>query len=158
MKKTSITALVIALSLILTAAAVSCLRDGEKLSYTIGLSQCADDAWRRKMNQEMQMELLFHPEMKLEVLSADDDSRKQSADIDYFISKKVDLLIVSPNEANGVTDAVSRAYDAGIPVIVADRRVNGDKYTAFIGGDNVQVGVLMAKEVEKLLPEGGKVV
>lgn len=112
MKKTSITALVIALFLILTAAAVSCLRDGEELSYTIGLSQCADD-----------------------------DSRKQSADIDYFISKKVDLLIVSPNEANGVTDAVSRAYDAGIPVIVADRRVNGDKYTAFIGGDNVQVGV-----------------
>lgn len=158
MKKTSITALFIALSLILTATIVSCLRDGEELSYTIGLSQCADDAWRRKMNQEMQMELLFHPEMKLEVLSADDDSRKQSADIDYFISKKIDLLIVSPNEANGVTDAVSRAYDAGIPVIVADRRVNGDKYTAFIGGDNVQVGVLMAKEVEKLLPEGGKVV
>lgn len=106
----------------------------------------------------MRRELLFHPELSLEIRSADDNSVKQSADIDYFISKKVDLLIVAPNEANGVTDAVTRAYDAGIPVIVADRRVNGDKYTAFIGGDNFQVGVLIAEFLDTRLPDGGNVI
>lgn len=136
----------------------SCLKQTSGKTYNIGLSQCSDDAWRTKMNQEMRRELLFHPELSLEIRSADDNSVKQSADIDYFISKKVDLLIVAPNEANGVTDAVSRAYDAGIPVIVADRRVNGDKYTAFIGGDNYQVGVLVASFIVANLPDGGNII
>lgn len=112
--------------------------------YRIGLSQCSDDAWRTKMNEEMRREMLFYPEMELRIRSAASDSRQQSLDIDSFIAERVDLLIVSPNEADGLTDAVSRAYDAGIPVIIADRRVHGDKYTAFIGGDNVQVGRLLA--------------
>ena len=68
----------------------------------------------------------------------------QCAQIDSFIKERVDLLIVSPNEAEDVKPAVTRAYRAGIPVIVADRRVSGDEWTAFIGGDNYRVGQLMA--------------
>ena len=130
--------------------------DVEK-SYHIGVSQCSDDAWRTKLNEEMQRELLFHPEITLEVRSANDDNEKQAADIDYFIREGVDLLIVSPNEAAELTPAVSKAYDAGIPVIVADRKVTGEKYTAFIGGDNLAVGRLMAQSLMMMLPEGGKV-
>lgn len=125
--------------------------------YLIGVSQCSDDAWRTKLNEEMQRELLFHPEIALEVRSADDDNEKQAADIDHFIKEKVDLLIVSPNEAAVLTPAVSKAYDAGIPVIVADRKVTGEKYTAFVGGDNLAVGKLMAQLLQMMLPEGGKV-
>ena len=125
--------------------------------YLIGVSQCSDDAWRTKLNEEMQRELLFHPEIALEVRSADDDNEKQAADIDHFINEKVDLLIVSPNEAAVLTPAVSKAYDAGIPVIVADRKVTGEKYTAFIGGDNLAVGHLMGQSLLMMLPEGGKV-
>lgn len=77
----------------------------------------------------------------------------QCAQIDSFISERVDLLIVSPNEAEDVKPAVTRAYRAGIPVIVADRRVSGDEWTAFIGGDNYQVGVLMAEWVSKVQSE-----
>ncbi len=125
--------------------------------FRIGVSQCSDDAWRTKLNEEMQRELLFHPEITLEVRSADDDNDRQASDIDYFIKEKVDLLVVSPNEATVITPAVSRAYDAGIPVIVADRKVTGDKYTAFIGGDNLAVGHLMGQSLLMMLPEGGKV-
>ena len=71
----------------------------------------------------------------------------QCAQIDSFIRERVDLLIVSPNEAEQVKPAVTRAYRAGIPVIVADRRVTGDEWTAFIGGDNYKVGRLMAQWV-----------
>lgn len=127
----------------------SCVSDKEPELY-IGLSQCSNDEWRQKMDEEMERELLFHPNISLSIRSAADDSRVQSAQIDSFIQEKVDLLIVSPNEADGLTDAVSRAYDAGIPVVVADRRVNGDKYTAFIGGDNYQVGRLLADYVINL--------
>ena len=134
-----------------------CSQHQSEASYHIGVSQCSDDAWRTKLNEEMQRELLFHPEITLEVRSANDDNELQAADIDYFIKEKVDLLIVSPNEATVLTPAVSKAYDAGIPVIVADRKVTGEKYTAFIGGDNLAVGRLMAQSLMMMLPEGGKV-
>lgn len=112
--------------------------------YRIGVSQCSDDAWRTKMNEEMQRELIFHPEISLEIRHASDNSQLQCLQIDSFIAEDVDLLIVCPNEAEEVKSAVSRAYDAGLPVIVADRQVTGEKYTAFIGGDNYAVGRHMA--------------
>ncbi len=150
--------LIIALFTLLLSTVTSCSNGaGEAQSYHIGVSQCSDDAWRTKLNEEMQRELLFHPEITLEVRSADDDNERQAQDIDYFIREGVDLLVVSPNEAAVLTPAVSRAFDAGIPVIVADRKVEGEKYTAFVGGDNLAVGHLMGQSLQMMLPEGGKV-
>ena len=115
--------------------------------FRIGVSQCLDDAWRQKMNYEMERELLLHPDMHLTHRIAYGSNERQCAQIDSFIRERVDLLIVSPNEAEQVKPAVTRAFRAGIPVIVADRRVTGDEWTAFIGGDNYKVGQLMAKWV-----------
>lgn len=113
--------------------------------YRIGVSQCLDDAWRQKMNEEMSRELLLNPQITLETRIANGNSELQCVQIDSFIAEKVDLLIVSPNEAAEVKPAVTRAYRSGIPVIVADRRVTGDEWTAFIGGDNRRVGELMGE-------------
>ena len=125
--------------------------------YRIGVSQCLDDAWRQKMNYEMERELLLHPDMTLSRRIAYGSNELQCAQIDSFIKERVDLLIVSPNEAEQVQPAVTRAYRAGIPVIVADRRVPGDEWTAFIGGDNYKVGQLMAQWVmEKASDKGSK--
>ena len=111
--------------------------------YRIGVSQCLDDAWRQKMNDEMERELLLHPDMTISRRIAYGSNELQCAQIDSFIAERVDLLIVSPNEGEAVKPAISRAYRAGIPVIVADRRVSGDEWTAFIGGDNYRVGQYM---------------
>ena len=125
--------------------------------YRIGVSQCLDDAWRQKMNYEMERELLLHPDMSLSRRIAYGSNELQCAQIDSFIKERVDLLIVSPNEAKQVQPAVTRAYRAGIPVIVADRRVPGDEWTAFIGGDNYKVGRLMAHWVMEKWKTGGTV-
>lgn len=143
---------------VLATSIVACTRTSSKPTFKIGLSQCADDEWRTKMNQEMRRELLFYPNMELTILQADNSTEQQCKDIDSLVNMGIDLLIVSPNEADGVTDAVSRAFDMGIPVIMADRRVNGEKYTAFIGGDNYNVGTMMGQYVAETLPNGGKVV
>ena len=124
--------------------------------YNIGVSQCLDDAWRQKMNYEMERELLLHPNMKLTTRIAHGSNELQCAQIDSFISEHVDLLIVSPNEAAEVKPAVTRAYRAGIPVIVADRRVTGNDWTAFIGGDNYRVGQLMADWIISKYSQAGK--
>ena len=116
----------------------SCSQPEDK--FLIGVSQCSQDEWRNKQNEEMLRQAAVERNMELEIRSVKDDSKKQIEDIRYFLDKKVDLLIVSPNETDAITPIVSEAYDAGIPVIVIDRKMNSNKYTAFIGADNVQIG------------------
>ena len=110
------------------------------------------------MNKEMYREAMLSHEVNLEIRSAGDDNQIQCDDIRYFIEKEVDLLIVSPNEAEAVTPAVEEAFDAGIPVIVVDRNIRGEKYTAFIGADNEQVGYLQAQYVRSNLKPGDKII
>ena len=149
--------IIILLPLLVVALCFVSCGEATTVDYHIGVSQCSDDAWRTKLNEEMRRELLFYPGVTLEVRSADDDNERQARDIDYFIGQGVDLLVVSPNRADSLTPAVSKAFDAGIPVIVADRKVTGDKYTAFVGGDNLEVGKLQGEYLQRVLPRGGKV-
>lgn len=128
---------------LIALCAISCVRPVHQ--FQIGFSQCMDDAWRQTMNEEMRREMLIHPEFNFSTRTAYGSNELQCAQIDSFIAEKVNLLIVSPNEADAIQPAVSRAFRAGIPVIVADRRVQGNEYTAFIGGDNHRIGQLMGE-------------
>ena len=125
---------------------ISC-SDKDTHEYRIGVSQCSGGFWRQKQNNEMLRELLLQEGATMELRCAEDNDEKQINDILYFINQKVDILIVSPHDTNALTDVISKAYDAGIPVLLFDRIINCDKYTAFVGGDNEGVGRLMAAYV-----------
>ena len=126
--------------------------------YIIGVSQCSEDIWRDKLNRELKTSEYFNDSIEVHLVSADDDSKKQIAQINKFVEDGVDLLIVAPNQVNSITSAVSQAFDKGIPVILYDRKVNSDKYTAFIGGDNYNIGKAMGHFISRQLQGNGKVV
>ncbi|MFP5111535.1 substrate-binding domain-containing protein [Bacillaceae bacterium C204] len=132
----------------------------EKKEFLIGMSQAnLGEPWRVAMNDQIQAAADEHPELKVVFADAAQDNSKQIADVENFIQQKVDLLIISPNEAKPLTAVVKKAYDAGIPVIVLDRKVEGDAYTQYIGGDNKLIGKKAGEYVAKVLGEkGGKVV
>lgn len=130
----------------------------EETKYRIGVSQCSNDDWRTKMNEEIQREIMFHPEATVEIRSADDSNEKQIADIRYFADNGFDIIIAAPNEADAITPVIEEVYDAGIPVIVFDRNINGDSYTAYQGVDNVGIGKSAADYARHLLPDGGNVI
>lgn len=130
----------------------------EETKYRIGVSQCSNDDWRTKMNEEIQREIMFHPEATVEIRSADDSNEKQIADIRYFADNGFDIIIAAPNEADAITPVIEEVYDAGIPVIVFDRDINGDSYTAYQGVDNVGIGKSAADYARHLLPDGGNVI
>lgn len=110
-------------------------------TYLIGVSQCnKGEPWRQAMNDQIATAAKAHPELKVVFADAADQDTKQVADVNNFIQQGVNLLIISPNESAPLTDVVAKAYDKGIPVIVLDRKVNGDKYTMWIGGNNAQMG------------------
>ncbi|MDE6633413.1 MAG: substrate-binding domain-containing protein, partial [Muribaculaceae bacterium] len=112
----------------------------EERAYKIGVSQCSQDDWRMKMNDEIQREIMYHEDAEVEIRSADDDSRKQIDDIRYFVDNGFDIIIVSPNEAATLTPVIKEVYDKGIPVIIFDRNIDGDSFTARIGADDEGLG------------------
>lgn len=126
----------------------------EKSRYIIGVSQCSDDEWRHKMNNEITREALFYDGVSVEIRTAKDNNEIQKKDIEYFINKGVDLLIVAPNEAIPITPVVEKAFDKGIPVVVVDRKILSDKYTAYVGADNYEIGKAVGEYVANLLKKG----
>jgi ribose transport system substrate-binding protein len=121
---------------------------GAKSNYVIAMSQANKaEPWREAMNTQIADAAKAHPELQVVFADAAQDNAKQVTDVENFIQQKVDLLIISPNEAAPLTAVVKKAYDSGIPVIVLDRAVNGDAYTMFIGADNVKIGEMAGKFV-----------
>ncbi len=108
--------------------------------YRIGVSQCSQDDWRMKLNEEINREIMLHDDAVVEIRSADDSNEKQIADIRYFADNGFDIIIVSPNEAPALTPVIKEVYDKGIPVIIFDRNIIGDSYTARIGADDKAIG------------------
>lgn len=130
----------------------------EKKTFRIGVSQCSSDDWRNKCNDEIQREIMFHPEASVEIRSADDSNEKQADDIRYFVRNHFDIIICSPNEADAMTPVVQEAYESGIPIIIFDRNIHGDSYTAYIGVDNFGIGESAAHYARNLIGYGGKVI
>jgi signal transduction histidine kinase/ABC-type sugar transport system substrate-binding protein/DNA-binding response OmpR family regulator len=146
----------LALILFMALLSVACRNDVRH--YHIGVSQCSEDIWRDKLNKEMLMTNYINNNVDIDIQSANDNSKKQIEQINDFIREKVDLLIVAPNQLSSISSAIDKAYQAGIPVIMFDRKTNTDKYTAFIGADNVEVGRSMGKYIAEKLNGKGTVV
>jgi len=126
--------------------------------YVIGVSQCSEDTWRDKLNDELKMGEYLNDSLIVKLASSNDDNVLQNKQVNQFIDEGVDLLIVSPNQLSAISKAVERAYDKGIPVILYDRKTNSDKYTAFIGCDNYTIGKSMGTFIAQQLQGKGRIV
>lgn len=130
---------------------LSCYSEKEKKTYVVGISQCAlDNAWRKAMWLDMQVEASYYPEMELVLKDGKEDSQLQIKQIQELINRKVDLLIISPNETEPITSVAEAAYKAGIPTIIIDRKINTTKYSTFIGADNFEIGRAAGQYVNTL--------
>ena len=126
--------------------------------FVIGVSQCSEDIWRDKLNDELKMGEYLNDSLIVKLASSNDDNMLQNKQVNQFIDEGVDLLIISPNQLSAISKAVERAYDKGIPVILYDRKTNSDKYTAFIGCDNYTIGKSMGTFIAQQLQGKGRIV
>ncbi len=135
---------------------VGCTTKSKK--FVIGVSQCSDDIWRDKLNDELRTAGYLNDSIEVRLASSNDDSQKQIQQINQFIDESVDLLLVSPNEQNTISPALDRAFDKGIPVVLYDRKTNSNKYTAYFGCDNYKIGHAMGTFIAQRLKGKGRVV
>ena len=154
---------IILLTISVLSVLVACNNDGPK-QYRIGMSQCAFDThWRLEMNRHIQANAMQRGNIDLLMTDGQNSNKKQIADIRWLMSQNIDLLMVSPNEADSLTPIVTEVYNKGIPVIIIDRKTTNDCYTTFIGASNIIIGEkaadyvgLFAREESKILELHGQ--
>lgn len=142
-------------------SSIGCMSNKKEKSvkkYTIGFAQLAtDNEWRKEMIEEMQIELLNYDNVEFIIKDANGNSTVQINQIQEFINNKIDLLIVSPYESDPLKAIIEKAYDSLIPVIILDRKINSQKYAAFIGASNTEIGQIAGKYVTDILKGKGNV-
>lgn len=126
--------------------------------YRIGVSQCSEDSWRSKLKAELQQSTYFNEDVDLQILSADDNIEEQRRQIKQLVSDNVDLLIVSPQQTESLSEAIKTATDKKIPVILFDRMSDIKDYTAFMGADNTAIGEMMGEYAAGMLGGEGNII
>lgn len=147
---------ILLLAPLMLCALTTCQR-AEK-HFLVGVSQCSDDVWRNKLNTELRIGSYYYNNLDITIASAGDNDARQIQQIDSLVNAGVDMLVVSPNKVSTISDAIDRAYDKGIPVILFDRKSDSPKYTAYMGADNYDIGRSMGNYLASKLKGSGKVV
>ena len=127
-------------------------------AYLVGFAQdtLAND-WRLQQVLDVENALAPYPSVQFIVTDGKGQTAKQIMDIENLIDKGVDVLITSPRDAQALTPVISQAYQLGIPVILLDRRIEGEDFTIFIAPDNQKIARKAANYLNETHPMGGKI-
>lgn len=91
-------------------------------------------------------------------VDAQDDTAKQSNDIDDLIQQGVDVLLINPVDSAAIVPAVEAANNANIPVIAIDRSSDGGTLLTTVASNNEEGGKMAAEFILEQLGENAKVV
>jgi len=137
---------------------ISCKqKTGDKINVGFSQAMTTDD-WRKQMNSSIKIEASLRPEVNLTISDATNSVQKQIDDIEKFISNKVDVIIVSPIQSKPLTAVVEKSIQAGIPVLVVDRKIEGENYTAYLGADNIEIGRIAGRYIISHSKGSGKII
>ncbi len=126
--------------------------------HRIGFSQCSSGDWRQQMEKEMNQELMFHPDLELITKYAGDSTLLQIKQIHELVDEGIDLLIIAPIEINAVQPVVEELYEKGIHIVLIDRKIESNKYSAYVGGNNYLIGYTAGMYIADILNKHGEVV
>lgn len=133
---------------ILLSLLLGCKNDIGTDKLKIGFSQgLGNHPWREAMNHSMQIQASLYSDIELKILKADGSIKKQTDDIQKMIDEKNDVIIISPIDSKSLIPIIEKAYSKRIPIILLDRKIDSDKYTTYIGADNIEIGKEAAKYI-----------
>lgn len=117
----------------------------------------SQDPWRKVFDAETKAAADRHKDhIDFDMQDAGGDAAKQNNIVDTFLVRSPKVLLISPTETS-VQSSIEKAFDAGVQVILLDRAIDSEKYTALIGGDNVEIGRQAGEYVAKRLNGKGTV-
>ena len=150
-------ALAISLALCLTSCAKKQATTGTK-AYRVGVTLLTKShPFYQELESAMRVTAAKH-NITLNVQSAEFDMKDQQAQIENFITQRMDALVVCPVDSDTIGGAIKEANKAGIPVFTADISANGGEVVCHIASDNVMGGRLAGEYMAKLLNGKGKII
>ncbi len=130
---------------------------GEEKAYTIGFSVSTLDNPFFVTMADAAKEEAEKLGISLETLDAEDSSETQQQQIEDFIMKEVDLIVINPVDSDAIGTSVIACNDAEIPVITVTRASNDGQVVQHLDIDNYEAGMLDARQVIKDLDGKGKI-
>ncbi|MDX9809017.1 MAG: ABC transporter substrate-binding protein [Sphaerochaetaceae bacterium] len=136
--------------IIITCCLVGCGAQNKKVSQfeeddgiIVGFSQIgAESAWRTCNTRSVQ-EAAAERGVQLVYDNAEQKQENQIKALRSFIAYQVDVIVFVPIVTDGWDNVLQEARDAGIPVLVTDRKidvVDQSLYAGFIGTDSLKEG------------------
>lgn len=95
---------------------------------------------------------------EVNVQNANGDINEQIKQIEYFIEKGMDAIVIVCIDSDSLSDTVKKAKDAGIKVIAYDRLIHNSNVDLYVSFDNYEVGKLMGEALESVDIQGKNVV
>ncbi|MED4557231.1 Ribose import binding protein RbsB [Bacillus subtilis] len=130
---------------------------GNKKEFTIGLSvSTLNNPFFVSLKKGIEKEAKKRG-MKVIIVDAQNDSSKQTSDVEDLIQQGVDALLINPTDSSAISTAVESANAVGVPVITIDRSAEQGKVETLVASDNVKGGEMAATFIADKLGKGAKV-
>ena len=156
MKKRKTICLFLAMMLLLTSCGegeggknVNSPQKEEKIQIGMSFDSFVIERWQRDRDVFVSMAKELGAEVNVQ--NANGDIEEQKKQIDYFIQKDMDVIVIICIDSEGLGSSVQKAKDAGIKVIAYDRLIKDAGVDLYISFDNEMVGTMMA---QSLIDEG----
>ena len=127
----------------------------EKIQIGMSFDSFVIERWLRDRDLFVATAQNLGAEVNVQV--ANGNCEEQISQIEYFIKKGVDVIVVIAVDGEKLHDVVTRAKKEGIRVISYDRLIPNCNTDLYISFDNKMVGTLMGQEMVRSLPDGGKI-
>ena len=138
-----------------TAVRENSAPEKDKLQIGVSFDSMVQERWLKDRDIFVSTARALGAEVNVQNAFGDVD--EQIRQIDYFLGKKMDAIVVIPVETDALSEAAARARAAGVPVISYDRMMLNTDYSLYISVNSESVGRLMAQAIEKAMPDGGKI-
>ncbi|MCM3159324.1 ribose ABC transporter substrate-binding protein RbsB [Bacillus subtilis] len=130
---------------------------GNKKEFTIGLSvSTLNNPFFVSLKKGTEKEAKKRG-MKVIIVDAQNDSSKQTSDVEDLIQQGVDALLINPTDSSAISTAVESANAVGVPVVTIDRSAEQGKVETLVASDNVKGGEMAAAFIADKLGKGAKV-
>ncbi|TVR02477.1 MAG: sugar ABC transporter substrate-binding protein [Spirochaetaceae bacterium] len=95
------------------------------------------------------------PNVRVIVADGDGDAAKVASDIEDLIAQGVDGFIMNISPLEALPGPMAAINDAGIPVVLVNRRLIGSEYNLFIGIDNFETGAAVGEVINQTMEGQG---
>ena len=130
-------------------------KEEDKLQIGLSFDSFVIERWLRDRDMFVSTAQSLGAEVNVQV--AGGVVEEQISQIEYFIKKKMDVIVVIPIDGNALYDVLKEAKEKGIYVICYDRIVENINADLYITIDNEKVGTLMGEALIKACPDGGNI-